>query len=87
MSQNVQFSDFKLDRWTFSVLSPEELTITTFEHMVNFWSKVKIFKKFSDRCERIIFDQEMSQSVQFSDFKIDRLTFNMFPEELKNCKF
>ena len=55
--------------------------------MVIFWSKIDFFKKCPDRSESVIYDQEMSQSVQFIDFKLDWWTFIMFPEELKNYKF
>ena len=61
--------------------------VTNFEHMANFWSKVNFFKKCPNRFESVICDQEMSQSVQYSDFKPDWWTFSMFLEQLKNYKF
>ena len=54
--------------------------------MVIFSSKIDFAKKCPDRFESVIYDQEMSRSVQFSDFKLDRWTFNMFPEDLKTYK-
>jgi hypothetical protein len=43
--------------------------------------------KCPDRSESVTHDQEMSQSVQYSDFKPDWWTFSMFLEQLKNYKF
>ena len=52
-----------------------------------FWSKIDFSKKCSDRSESVVYDQEMSQSVRFSDFKLDRWTFSMFSEDPKNYNF
>ena len=52
-----------------------------------FLVKIDFSKKCTDRSQSVIYDQEMSQSVQFSDFKLDRLTFSMFLKQLKNYKF
>ena len=70
MFQSVQFSHFQLDRWTSSLFT-EELKNYKFRAHGQLFG-VKFFKQLSDRCESVIYDQEMFQSAQFSDFKLDR---------------
>ena len=54
--------------------------------MVSLKSKMNFFKKFPHRSESVMYNQEMSQSVQFSFFKLDWCTKGMFPEHFKIYK-
>ena len=81
MYQSLQFSDFKLDRWTFTMFLEDPKKHHFFEHKVNFCSTVKFCKMYPDSCKSVTFDQEIRQRAEFCYFNVDWLTFIMIFED------
>ena len=55
--------------------------------ILKFVKKRFFFQKCPDRSQSVIYEQEITYSVQYSDFKLNRKILRVFYEVTKNMQF
>ena len=68
------------------LLGPSQKLKSYTHEMIFFCSKIAVFKKCPDRSKSVIYDQEITCSVHYSDFKLNWLILRVFHKVSKKVK-